>query len=491
MFLHFSGVLGLAACNHMFVAGSTVDTTGTADSDGQTSESTVPAEPELAGGLEISKISIYQGVEAVLYENGEAPTTLEMPVITGRDALLRVFVDLDADFEDRRVNGILTIVDNNGEEVIESKQRIEVSSKDNDLETTVNFDLSGSQLKQSTEFEVRIEEVDVDAPGGGTNKKATWRSEQHGGLDTEATDTLRVVVVPIRYNADGSGRLPDTSATQLARIEDLVRGTYPAEDVVVDVDQPFDWNQTISPFSTSQWTNILDAISNYRANSNEPPNTYYYGAFAPEPTVNSFCAGGCILGLSYLAFSAGDPFFRASVGIGYTGDITSETLIHEMGHAHGREHAPCGLYGQPADRNYPYDGAVLGSWGYDILTGGLLNPNQYVDFMSYCQPVWVSDYTFYSLYLRMKTVAAQARSMPIARTTLRLAEDGTSTMGPSLALSDTTGAPRVDVALFDEAGAPVGFTTAAFFPYDHVEGGLVALDEELPAGWTAEVVSEP
>ena len=48
-------------------------------------------EPErpLAGGLSISKVSMYQGVEAVLYEDGKKPSTLEMPAIVGREALVR------------------------------------------------------------------------------------------------------------------------------------------------------------------------------------------------------------------------------------------------------------------------------------------------------------------------------------------------------------------------------------------------------------------
>jgi hypothetical protein len=459
------------------------------DDDDDSSESTTE-EPdyELVGDLEITKIAIYQGVEAVLYENGDAPDTLEMPVIVGRDALLRVHVRPDDDFEERRVNGILTVTSNDGEEVFESKIRVEDASRLNDLESTINFEISGELIKQTTEFELEIREVTTDAPGDGDDEEVTWKSDDHGGLQTEATDELQIVLIPIRYNYDGSGRLPDTSDTQVQRIADLAMGLYPASSVTVRVDDPLNWPREISPWDTNDWVDILQTLNEMRAFANEPPNTYYYGLFNPESSINEFCAQGCILGLSFLGYTANDPYFRASVGIGYSGDIASETLVHEVGHAHGRDHAPCGLYGQDSDPNYPHDYAEIGTWGYDVVDGRIFDPQDTLDVMSYCSPIWVSDYTFYSFYLRMAAVAGQARSIPVARSTLQVRPDGAQALGAPLELRDTTGAPRVSVRLFDALGQEASVTTAAWFPYDHAAGGLAVLDEVLPPGWTAELV---
>jgi hypothetical protein len=97
----------------------------------------------------------------------------------------------------------------------------------------------------------------------------------------------------------------------------------------------------------------------------------------------------------------------------------------------------------------------------------------------------------FHLYERMHTVAAQARVMaPTPRTIVRLV-DGVATRSEPIAMSSTDGAPRAEVELFDEDGVPAGFTTAAYFPYDHIDGGMLAFDEELPPSWTAEVVSLP
>ena len=75
--------------------------------------------------------------------------------------------------------------------------------------------------------------------------------------------------------------------------------------------------------------------------------------------------------------------------------------MHELGHNHGREHAPCGVSG---DANYPYNGGSIGVYGYDLLTGQLFSPNEHADMMSYCDPTWISDYNFLALFDRVRSV---------------------------------------------------------------------------------------
>jgi len=69
-------------------------------------------------------------------------------------------------------------------------------------------------------------------------------------------------------------------------------------------------------------------------------------------------------------------------------------IAHELGHNLSLDHAPCG---SPAgvDPSFPYPDGSSGAWGYDAREGGsLIDPGDYKDIMSYCEPEWISDYSF-------------------------------------------------------------------------------------------------
>ena len=67
-------------------------------------------------------------------------------------------------------------------------------------------------------------------------------------------------------------------------------------------------------------------------------------------------------------------------------------IAHELGHNMFLRHADCG---GPAgvDPDYPHDEGRTGTWGYDLLSGALVEPSNY-DLMSYCMPNWISAYHF-------------------------------------------------------------------------------------------------
>jgi hypothetical protein len=102
----------------------------------------------------------------------------------------------------------------------------------------------------------------------------------------------------------------------------------------------------------------------------------------------------------------GSADFRAAVGVafGEESQIAGETLPHEVGHNHGREHAPCGDAAD-VDPVYPYQGGLIGVWGYDRRDGSLLPPDL-ADIMGYCNPQWISDYTYQALLERVAELNA-------------------------------------------------------------------------------------
>ena len=104
-----------------------------------------------------------------------------------------------------------------------------------------------------------------------------------------------------------------------------------------------------------------------------------------------------------------------AAGIAYIGDRVSfsipfpTVIAHELGHNMSLFHAPCGGAGGP-DPSYPYPDGSTGAWGYDFRDGGrLVHPREGRDLMSYCNPRWISDFSFTNaLRYRLFDEGAQA-----------------------------------------------------------------------------------
>jgi hypothetical protein len=331
----------------------------------------------------------------VLGQGGTATSAHPASVIADRPGLLRLFVT-PAQGSTVDVSARLTMASASGSRTLDVTRTIAQASAQGDLASTLNFDLSAADLGADASLSLELTTPAV-CPGG---PAARFPASGTLPLRPLRTGTLKLRLVPIRYDSDGSGRLPDTSPEQLERFRSLLLAMFPVADVQLDV-RPV--ARTALAMSEDRgWSELLEAMRDLRARDAPPADVYYYGLVDPAPSSATYCLGSCIGGISYVAGS-GDPGMRVGVGLGYPGLATAGYLAHELGHAHGRAHAPCGSVNQP-DGRYPYAAAADGHWGLDGRGAGTLQPPDSKDLMSYCSPRWISDYTFQALATRSAQV---------------------------------------------------------------------------------------
>lgn len=425
-----------------------------------------------AGGVAMNAIALYQGLKVPLMEGG-AEGTSDLPIVAGRDALIRVFVTPDTSYNSQPVIGRLYL--GASKTPIEASAAFAGPSTDGDLASTINFEVPGKDITIGATYRIELRQnKGASAPAGMTKYPPTGAAPIQVTSDGQ---TLKVVIVPVEYQADGSNRLPDMSPDQIKMYSDWLYSYYPIPAIELTIrEQAMPWASAISP-NGSGWENLLGAIGDLRQQDAVPTDVYYYGLFAPTSTEGEFCGGGgCVLGLANLA-GEGNAFMRAAIGLGFTGTLHAETIIHELGHTHGRQHTPCGN-AAGVDPEYPHSDAMIGTWGYDLLAKKLWDPAGNVrDLMSYCTPYWTSDYTFKAFFDRLKSVnMAKVYTPPelMNRTynRIRVGMDGSVTwLSPTKSELPPVGFETKSVEVATEGGTET--VTGQWFPYDHIDGGIL------------------
>lgn len=376
-------------------AGGSGATSATATSDASSS-SGATATLVAAPGLALSKVALYQAVERPLMVAG-APAASDVPIVAGRDALLRVFVDVDASYDGSPVTAELAL---SSGAVLQVTQALTGSSAADDLASTLNFELPGASLDAA--FAYRVSLGRPAAPGEQGSPLVYPSAAFEAAPAADPGSALHVELVPLLYAADGSNRAPDTSPEQLALIRDHLFEVFPVPDVVLTLHDPVSYPSVVQS-SGMGWQDLIDFMAALRAADGPAYEVYYFGLVSPVDTLDAYCNPSCVVGKAREG-PVFDPDFRVGVGVGFTGDHTALTVRHEMGHAHGRDHAPCKA-SDNLDPSYPHADGSTGVWGYDLVNGTLMPP-ELPDMMGNCKPTWVSDYTYEALFARIVAVNA-------------------------------------------------------------------------------------
>lgn len=350
----------------------------------------------LARDIELTQITAYQGVEIRLAVAGGRVQKQNADIVQGRDLLVRGFVRPGPTFVSKVLGArlLLSAGAGAGEPVAyEDLRFVQGESAQAALESTFDFYVPGGEVLPGQRFAVELfEEGPCNAPGvlGAARFPETGAS----ALATRATGGISIVLVPIRYDADGSKRMPDVSPGHVEDMRGLLHAVFPVSFVDLRVRKPVATQE-------KDFGDVLNQLLQLRALDDPPSDVSYFGLVNMAGTMDEYCQGGCVAGVATFGTPSGSA--AAGVGIGFRGPA-QETFVHEIGHVHRLLHAPCGGATGP-DPEYPYADALLGSWGYDARSALLIDPNaERRDFMSYCDPTWISDYNYQALVERLALV---------------------------------------------------------------------------------------
>lgn len=361
----------------------------------------LPAHPEgerLARDIAIREVAVYQGVKVPIARDMLPVTERNADLVQQREAMVRVFVAPRPEFQSRELTARVTLQDG-AEPPQRFEQTITVSgaSMDNDGASTFNLALPKEAFKEDTRYSVELRETSKCTPLPGTPGGARFPETGMAPVGARFTGPVKVLLVPVRYEADGSNRMPDMSPAQLQQMTERLYAMYPTSEVVITVRDAVGTDRT-------SLGDMLDQMRELRNADDPPSDLSYYGMVRQAETFRDYCNRSCTTGIA--AFGSQNGTSTAGMGIGFI-DVAAGTFVHELGHIYRRPHAPCGG-AAGTDEAYPYPEARLGAWGYNIETRELFDPERHVDFMSYCSPEWISDYNYQLLLERIIVVNQRA-----------------------------------------------------------------------------------
>ena len=313
-----------------------------------------------------------------------------VPLVANRDGLLRVFLTADRRSPIHpRVR--VTLQDAQGgerlrEELLGSGGGVSTELKEGNLSASWNLPLPGRLIQPGLRLLVEVLPTPgLEVPASGAAFPANGIPMR---LDVREVPPIGITLIPVisggkQGNVSSGGR---TLESWVAYFKAL----YPLGEVDVRQGRPF---HSARVLGTDHWdyTRLRNELEMLRLLEDSGSRRYHYGVFKTVP-------GGTLMGKGDFPPSAASNLNRTAVGYDWEGredrgEDYQEVFAHEMGHLLDRRHSPCGSAAGP-DPDYPYPGAELGAFGLKVSENKSIDPNTYVDVMSYCSPQWISDYTY-------------------------------------------------------------------------------------------------
>jgi hypothetical protein len=300
----------------------------------------------------------------------------DIPLVAGRDAMLRVFAEgdqLDNAFgPELHVHIYHDDIPVSSAVVQAPTRRVPTEADETSMAGSWNLRVPAALVRPGLGFRVVLD-PDKAVPRTDASQTQLPRDGGVGHVVVHELPPHRVRFVPIRLESGFTGNVHSgNTATYL----ELFRRIYPVHAVESDVTEPY--TTSVEPAGPAGWVAILNEVYLLQQLTNDS-TLHYYGV------VPSSGGGYAMMGRPV---AIGSHNMTAHP---HAGTVAAATFAHETGHNFGRGHAPCGGAGG-VDPGFPYLDGSIGVVGYDLMRNEIRGPGLR-DVMSYCME-WISDYTY-------------------------------------------------------------------------------------------------
>jgi hypothetical protein len=383
---------------------------GSTETGGESTEDTgdVPPVDVHARGIRADDVEINQGVAVPIALGGQwiGPTERTSAIYRDRPTLIRVPWTFEADWEPREIEARLVFYSPlSPDPLVASQIRfIDGESHPGDLDRNFAWIVPREQMVPGVEFQVTLYEVDdshADAPEPDPIPTTPIDGPALLGIEDYPME-LKVVLVPVDYTAGNCDTLaiPDEDQSK-----QFIQYLY-ERNAVQNVDFRIHDTPIVRDTQLTSLASFFEPLQQYRIMDEAEPNEYYF-ALVDACASGIGGAGGIAAGTPPATKMAAPG--RVCVGLWHSASpsFSYETFVHEIGHTQGRAHTFCpGGGADNPDGQFPNENGLIGVWGFGVETYTLRSPASQFDYMSYCNPAWVSDWNWVKTGAQIKTLTA-------------------------------------------------------------------------------------
>ncbi|HEX6434484.1 MAG TPA: hypothetical protein VFZ87_09575 [Gemmatimonadales bacterium] len=381
---------GLAPGSYVIAARDTLAAGGTAHTASPTSQTvTVTAQattnasvsytpPPADGSVNLRVAGMYLTQSAQTYAGS-------VPLVSNRAGYLRVFVVGDRvnaaapEVKVRFFHGLLPV---DSATILAPSVGAPTAVDESSLSYSWNLPVPASLIQPTLSIQA---EVDPTGTVLETNESDNlYPSGTPPALDVRTVPPVDIMFVPVVQRGlplvRAKGNVTEGNKDQFLQMAQRMHPVSSFNAVVHGDYTTTTFDTLQSGNANNAWSEILTELDVLRVTENS--DDYFYGVARV-----SYSSG--VAGVAYVSTSSVGG--RAALGWDY---LPSGGLVaaHELGHNWARNHAPCGGP-QQVDLQYPNSDGSIGIYGVDVATQTLEQPNL-GDVMGYCDPKWISDYTY-------------------------------------------------------------------------------------------------